>query len=218
MVTMIFPNLFQEGEVGKLKAKNRLVMPAMHTNLGDPEDGLAEPGIDFYVARARGGFGQIGVGIIDSFQFEHASPGEFLLDNNRHIKVHERLVKRLRDEGALSFAQIGLRRVWSLNQMRRKPSLSEFKDKEIRTWIQAVIDTAKRAIEAGYDGIDLLGNGGGAISIFTSQVFNDRTDDWGGDEDRRLNFALAIVGGIRSAIGDQYPITCLLYTSPSPRA
>ena len=116
---MIFPNLFQEGGVGKLKAKNRLIMPAMHTNLGDPEDGLSEAGIDFYVARARGGFGQIGVGIIDSFQFEHASPGEFLLDNNRHIKVHERLVKRLRDEGALSFAQIGLRRVWSLNQMRR---------------------------------------------------------------------------------------------------
>ncbi|MEE2654427.1 MAG: FAD-dependent oxidoreductase [Pseudomonadota bacterium] len=208
---MIFPNLFQEGGVGKLKAKNRLIMPAMHTNLGDPEDGLSEAGIDFYVARGRGGFGQIGVGIIDSFQFEHASPGEFLLDNNRHIKVHERLVKRLRDEGALSFAQIGLRRVWSLNQMRRKPSLSEFKDKEIRTWIQAVIDTAKRAIEAGYDGIDLLGNGGGAISIFTSQVFNDRTDDWGGDEDRRLNFALAIVGGIRSAIGDQYPITSRLH-------
>lgn len=208
---MIFPNLFKPGPVGKLTAKNRLIMPAMHTNLGDPEDGLSEEGIDFYVARAKGGFGQIGVGIIDSFQFDHASPGEFLLNTNRHVEVHSRLVKRLRDEGALSFAQIGLRRIWALHRLRRRPSLSEFSDEEIRAWIDAVIDTARRAMDAGYDGIDLLGNGGGAISIFTSQVFNDRDDEWGGDEERRLNFALAIVRGIRKAVGEDVPITSRLH-------
>ncbi len=208
---MIFPNLFRPGHVGKLETKNRLVMPAMHTNLGDPEDGLSEEGINFYVARGRGGFGQIGVGIIDSFQFDHASPGEFLLKDKRHVKVHSRLTKRLRDEGALSFAQIGLRRIWSLHQMRRRPSLSDFTDEEIRTWIQAVVDTALRAADAGYDGVDLLGNGGGAMSIFTSQVFNDRDDEWGGDEDRRLNFTLAIIKGIRDKLGPDIPLTSRLH-------
>ena len=208
---MIFPNLFRPGRVGKLITKNRLIMPAMHTNLGDPEDGLSEAGINFYVARAKGGFGQIGVGIIDSFQFDHASPGEFLLDNERHVSVHARLVKQLQAEGVLSFAQIGLRRIWSLNQMRRKPSLAEFSDQEIRNWIQAVIDTARRGIDAGYDGIDLLGNGGGAMSIFTSQVFNDRDDEWGGHEERRLNFTLAIVRGIRDGVGEEIPITSRLH-------
>jgi 2,4-dienoyl-CoA reductase (NADPH2) len=208
---MIFPNMFKPGRVGKLTAKNRLIMPAMHTNLGDPEDGLSQAGIDFYVARAIGGFGQIGVGIIDSFQFDHASPGEFLLNTNRHVEVHSQLVEKLRGEGALSFAQIGLRRIWALHQMRRRPSLSEFTDAEIRSWIQAVVDTARRAVDAGYDGIDLLGNGGGAISIFTSKVFNDRNDEWGGDEETRLNFALAIVRGIREAIGDDIPITSRLH-------
>lgn len=208
---MIFPNLFAPGTVGKLTAKNRVVMPAMHTNLGDPEDGISEEGIDFYVARAKGGFGQIGVGIIDSFQFDHASPGEFLLNTNRHVDVHAGLVKRLRDEGALSFAQIGLRRIWALHQMRRRPSLSDFSDDDIREWIQAVIDTANRAMDSGYDGIDLLGNGGGAMSIFTSQVFNNRDDKWGGDEERRLNFSLAIVEGIRAAVGDGVPITSRLH-------
>ena len=208
---MIFPNLFRQGKVGKLTAKNRLIMPAMHTNLGDPEDGLSDAGIDFYVARARGGFGQIGVGIIDSFQFDHASPGEFLLENDRHVSVHARLVKQLKAEGALSFAQIGLRRIWSLHHMRQKPNLSEFRDDEIRAWIQAVVDTALRAVDAGYDGVDLLGNGGGAMSIFTSQVFNDRTDEWGGDEERRLNFSLAIVRGIREAVGKDIPITSRLH-------
>ncbi len=208
---MIFPNLFRPGTVGKLKCKNRLVMPAMHTNLGSPEDGISEAGIDFYVARAKGGFGMIGVGIIDSYQFDHASPGEFLLDSPRHVSVHARLVKLLQEEGALAFAQIGLRRIWALNQMRRQPSLTEFTDREIRTWIAAVIDTAKRAADAGYDGIDLLGNGGGAISIFTSQVFNDRDDEWGGDEERRLNFALAIVRGIRTALGEDIPISSRLH-------
>jgi 2,4-dienoyl-CoA reductase-like NADH-dependent reductase (Old Yellow Enzyme family)/thioredoxin reductase len=203
--------LFKPGKVGKLTAKNRVVMPAMHTNLGNPEDGISEAGIDFYVARARGGFGQIGVGIIDSFQFDHASPGEFLLNTNRHVEIHAGLVKRLKAEGALTFSQIGLRRIWSLHQMRRRPSLSAFSDAEIRIWIQAVVDTAIRAVDAGYDGVDLLGNGGGAISIFTSQVFNDRDDEWGGDEERRLNFALAIVRGIRRAVGDDIPITSRLH-------
>lgn len=208
---MIFPNLFKPGAVGKLTAKNRLIMPAMHTNLGSPEDGISEAGVEFYVARAKGGFGQIGVGIIDSFQFDHASPGEFLLNTNRHIEIHAGLVKRLREQGALSFAQIGLRRIWALRQIRQRPSLSDFSDAEIRTWIQAVVDTAIRAVDAGYDGVDLLGNGGGAISIFTSQVFNDRDDQWGGDEERRLNFALAIVRGIRAAVGDDIPITSRLH-------
>ena len=182
---MIFPRLFSPARVGGIGVKNRLVMPAMHTNLGSPEDGISDAGIDFYVARARGGFGQVGVGIIDSFQFGHASPGEFVLQNARHVKVHARLVKELKAEGTLAFAQIGLRRIWSLQEMRRKPNLSEFPSAEIDTWVEAVVDTAKRAQDAGYDAIDLLGNGGGAISIFMSQVFNDRTDAWGGDEERR---------------------------------
>jgi len=66
---MIFRRLFSTAAIGGIEVRNRLVMPPMHTNLGDPE-----AGIDFYVARARGGFGMVGVGIIDSFQFGHASP------------------------------------------------------------------------------------------------------------------------------------------------
>ena len=181
-------------------------MPAMHTNLGDPADGISEHGIDFYVARARGGFGMVGVGIIDSFQFGHSSPGEFVLHNDRHVAVHARLVEQLKAEGAFAFAQIGLRRIWSLHEMRRRPKLSEFSSDEIKTWVQAVVDTARRAMDAGYDAVDLLGNGGGAISIFMSQVFNDRDDDWGGDEERRLAFPVAIVRGIRDQVSRDVPI------------
>ncbi len=203
---MIFPRLFSPAEIGGIEVRNRLVMPAMHTNLGSPEDGISEDGIDFYVARARGGFGMVGVGIIDSFQFGHASPGEFVLHNSRHVKVHSRLVTELKAAGTLAFAQIGLRRIWSLHEMLRKPKLSEFSSAEIENWVQAVVDTATRALDAGYDAIDLLGNGGGAISIFMSQVFNDRDDEWGGDEDRRAAFPLAIVRGIREQVSADVPI------------
>ncbi len=203
---MIFPRLFSTARVGGIEIRNRLLMPPMHTNLGDPDDGISEAGIDFYVARARGGFGMVGVGIIDSFQFGHASPGEFVLHNDRHVKVHARLVAQLKAEGAFAYAQIGLRRIWPLHEMRRRPKLSEFPGHEIEIWVAAVIDTAKRAMEAGYDAIDLLGNGGGAISIFMSQVFNDRDDDWGGDEERRLAFPTAIVRGIREQVSREVPI------------
>jgi 2,4-dienoyl-CoA reductase (NADPH2) len=208
---MIFPRLFSPAKIGGIEVRNRLVMPAMHTNLGDPQDGISREGMDFYVARARGGFGQVGVGIIDSFQFGHASPGEFVLQNSRHVGVHARLVKELKAAGTLAFAQIGLRRIWSLHEMRRKPKLSEFTSAEIQIWVQAVVDTATRALDAGYDAIDLLGNGGGAISIFLSQVFNDREDEWGGDEDRRAAFPVAIVRGIREQVSADVPIFSRLH-------
>lgn len=203
---MIFPRLFSPAQIAGIEVRNRLIMPPMHTNLGDPDDGISKPGIDFFVARARGGFGMVGVGIIDSFQFGHASPGEFVLHTDRHEKIHAGLVRDLKAEGTFAYAQIGLRRIWPLSQIRRKPKLSEWADQDIRNWVQAVIDTAKRALAAGYDGIDLLGNGGGAISIFMSQVFNDRDDDWGGDEERRLAFPLAIVRGIREQVSREVPI------------
>jgi 2,4-dienoyl-CoA reductase-like NADH-dependent reductase (Old Yellow Enzyme family) len=37
----------------------------LHTNHGSLEDGLTDLAIDFYVARAKGGFGMIGVGVLD---------------------------------------------------------------------------------------------------------------------------------------------------------
>ena len=51
--------LFEPGKIGKLTLKNRIVMSAMQPQLKDPDGRISQRGIDYYVARAKGGTGLI---------------------------------------------------------------------------------------------------------------------------------------------------------------
>jgi 2,4-dienoyl-CoA reductase-like NADH-dependent reductase (Old Yellow Enzyme family) len=54
-----FSALFQPGNIGTMRLENRLIMPAMGTNLADEEGKVTERLIDHYRARAKGGVGLI---------------------------------------------------------------------------------------------------------------------------------------------------------------
>ncbi|MEE8395310.1 MAG: FAD-dependent oxidoreductase, partial [bacterium] len=213
---MLTPKLFEPIEIAGLHVKNRITMPPMHTNLGNMEIGITDEGIDFYVARARGGFGLIGIGIIDAYYVANAgSPLEYFLQNERQVKQYAGLVKQLKKYDCLPYAQIGVRRLFPVKQLHRKdrPTLAHFAVEIIEEMIEAVVLTAVRAAEAGFEAVDILGVGGSAHSIFLSQVFNNRTDQWGGSPEGRLRFALETVGGIKKALGNDFPIFYRLHGS-----
>jgi 2,4-dienoyl-CoA reductase (NADPH2) len=206
---MLTPLLFEPITIGGLRVKNRLNMPPMHTNLGNEEEGINDSGIDFYVARAKGGFGLIGIGIIDAYFVEGAgSPLEFFLENDRHVANYARCVKQIRKHGAVPYAQVGVRRLFPVQMMHRetRPTLHDLPTAQIEEMIQAVVDCAVRAAKAGFPAVDILGIGGSAHSIFLSQVFNDRTDKWGGSPENRLRFSIETVRGIKKALGEDFPV------------
>lgn len=209
---MLTPLLFEPIRIGGLHVPNRVVMPPMHINLGGSEEGIAPGGVDFYVARARGGFGLLGVGVIDAYFVEGAgSPHEFFLDSDRHVRNYARMVKQLKKYGAVPYAQIGIRRLWPVRHLHRekgveRPSLAELPTEQIEAMIAAMIDTAKRAARAGFAAVDILGVGGSAHSIFASRVFNDRSDQWGGSPENRMRFAVETVRGIKKALGEDFPV------------
>lgn len=213
---MLTPRLFDPLTVGGIELKNRITMPPMHTNLGNKEDGIIEAGADFYIARARGGFSLIGVGIIDSYFVEGAgSPLEFFLDNARHVKNYARLVAEVKKHDCVPYAQIGVRRLWPVKQLHRddRPTLADFPAEKIPEMITAIADTAERAAEAGFPAVDILGVGGSAHSIFVSQVFNNRTDEWGGSEENRLRFSIETVRAIKKRLGEDFPVFYRLHGS-----
>lgn len=209
---MLTPLLFEPIQLGRLHVPNRITMPPMHTNLGSMKTGITPEGVDFYVARAKGGFGLLGVGVIDAFFVEEAgSPHEFFLENATHVRNYARLVKQLKKHGAVPYAQIGIRRVWPVRHLHRekgveRPSLAELPAERIEEMIHAVVETSKRAAEAGFEAIDIIGVGGSAHSIFTSRVFNDRTDKWGGSPENRIRFAVETVRGVKKALGEDFPV------------
>ncbi|WOY88612.1 NADH-dependent flavin oxidoreductase [Ligilactobacillus murinus] len=73
----------------------------------------------------------------------------------------------------------------------------ELTDSEIYTLIKAFGETTRRAIEAGFDGIEVHGAHSFLIQNFLSPHFNQRSDSWGKD---RFKFALAVFQEIASVV------------------
>ncbi|WMV52031.1 hypothetical protein MTR67_045416 [Solanum verrucosum] len=61
--------------------------------------------------------------------------------------------------------------------------------------------TARNAIEAGFDGVEIHGAHGYLIDQFMKDQVNDRTDKYGGSLENRCRFALEIVEAVANEIG-----------------
>ena len=64
---------------------------------------------------------------------------------------------------------------------------------EIHEVVEQFAQGARRAREAGLDGVELHGANGYLITQFLSSGINDRTDDYGGPVENRARFALEVV-------------------------
>ena len=71
---------------------------------------------------------------------------------------------------------------------------------EILEVIHAFGETTRRAIEAGFDGVEIHGAHGFLLQNFFSPFFNRREDQWGGSLENRLRFPLAVVQEMKSVI------------------
>lgn len=72
---------------------------------------------------------------------------------------------------------------------------------EVQQTVQQFAQGARRARDAGLDGVELHGANGYLITQFLSSGINDRTDAYGGGWENRTRFALEIVRAIRDAVG-----------------
>lgn len=74
---------------------------------------------------------------------------------------------------------------------------------EILEVVEAFGQAARRAIEAGFDGVELHGAHGFLLQSFLSPFFNKREDEWGGSLENRLRFPIAVIREVKKAI-EQY--------------
>jgi 2,4-dienoyl-CoA reductase (NADPH2) len=75
---------------------------------------------------------------------------------------------------------------------------------EIAEIVEAFAQGARRAREAGADGIEIHGCNGYLITQFLSSAINDRDDEYGGSLENRARFALEIVRAIRKEVGNDF--------------
>ncbi len=81
------------------------------------------------------------------------------------------------------------------------PTPSAMTEAEIETAIGEYVESAKRAIEAGFDGVELHGANGYLIDQFLNVGANERTDRWGGSVEGRTRFAVEVAKRVAAAIG-----------------
>jgi len=75
---------------------------------------------------------------------------------------------------------------------------------DIREVVAAFAEGARRAREAGLDGVELHGANGYLITQFLSSAINDRKDEYGGSLENRARFVLDIVRAIRARVGRDF--------------
>jgi len=71
---------------------------------------------------------------------------------------------------------------------------------EIETIIEAYVDAAERAIQAGFDGVQIHGAHGYLVSQFLSKLTNKRQDKWGGSLENRMRFLLKVYDEVRGRV------------------
>jgi 2,4-dienoyl-CoA reductase (NADPH2) len=82
--------------------------------------------------------------------------------------------------------------------------------KQIKETIQDFANGARRAREAGLDGVELHASHGYLITQFLSSAINDRKDEYGGKLRNRAAFLLEIIAAIRKEVGDDFHLQAKL--------
>lgn len=222
--------LFEPMEIGSVKLKNRYSMAPMGT-LGcvDGDGAYNNRGIDYYVARARGGVGLIitGVQMVENEleQFPMPSLPCPTYHPTAYIRSAKEMTERVHAYGTKIFAQ--LTAGWGRScipgftpedksiapseaKNRFDPSIThrELTTDEVKYFIGKFIESAVIAQKAGFDGVEIHAvHEGYLLDQFTMSFFNQRTDQYGGSFENRYRFAVEIVQGIKAICGKDFPVS-----------
>jgi 2,4-dienoyl-CoA reductase-like NADH-dependent reductase (Old Yellow Enzyme family) len=202
------------GALGGLTLRNRLVMAPM-TNFSSAEDGSVTDSELAYYARRSSGVGMVITACANVTANGQGFPGEIGVDRDDLVPSLSRLAQAIQGEGAAAVLQIfhGGRMcppdlvdgdvVSASAVAAERPDSAtprELTGAEVQDIVTAFGDAARRAIEAGYDGVEIHGANSYLLQQFFSPHSNRRTDRWGGDVQGRMAFPLAVVEAVQAAV------------------
>lgn len=214
---LLSPYTFANG----VELKNRIVMAPMTNFSSNPDGTVTEAEVNYYARRSKG------VSMVIT-ACTYVTPngkgfhGEFGGDSDEMIPSLKQLAKGIKEQGAKAVLQMfhGGRMCppelvpngeivsasdipaekggASTGEPAVKPrALTE---SEVEELIHAFGETTRRAIEAGFDGVEIHGANGYLIQQFFSPHSNCREDRFGGSLEKRMIFPLAVVDKVKNVV------------------
>ncbi|MBM7656197.1 NADH-dependent flavin oxidoreductase [Neobacillus cucumis] len=214
-----YSNLFESFTFKNgITIKNRVVMAPMTTWSSNDDYTVSDEEVKYYKKRVNG----VGLVITGCTHVQPSGIGfthEFAAYDDKFIPSLRKLADEAKSGGAPALLQIfhaGNKALPSLTPNGEVVSSSaveteatafapsvlprELSHDEIIEVIHAFGETTRRAIEAGFDGVEIHGAHGFLLQNFFSPFFNRREDKWGGSLENRLRFPLAVIQEMKNVI------------------
>lgn len=211
--------VFDPITIGQLALRNRFMRSATAEGMADATTGAPYPRLaDMYRALADGEVGLIVTGHVCVAYSGRTNSHMAAMATDELIEPWRRTIRPAQSAGARVMLQInhgGASVAGDVvddpispsgvctNELVGPRSLT---DDEVRELVRAYGQAARRAREAGFDGVQIHAAHGYLISQFLTPSTNQRDDAWGGDEARRLAFLRAVYREVRDQVGEAYPV------------
>ncbi len=216
----LYPHVFSPLQFRNLTVKNRVFRSNVSGRFDNYDGSGTQTRINWELKFARGGVGAIISSFVPVAIRGRIMPNYATIDRDERIPFWRELVKQVHGESDCKYLiQLshggrqrdvpGIEFAKGLSSTDRTEPLHGFECERMTVaQIKEVVDAfgqgARRAREAGADGVELHGANGYLITQFLSSGINDRNDEYGGDIKQRARFVLEIVQAIRAAVGRDF--------------
>ncbi|MBT8368213.1 MAG: NADH-dependent flavin oxidoreductase [Deltaproteobacteria bacterium] len=222
--------LFSQFKIKNFNLKNRIGVAPM-TRMSSPGDSVPRQDVlDFLVRRAQKGAAIVYTeAIVTDYESAQGYPKQARLVTQRQIDAWKPVVKAIRQQGAVAIMQMFHcgRMAWpEVNPAGRVIAPSAITPKQdnpmtgspyplpdamtqfdIDHVINGFVDTARGAVEAGFDGIEIHGAHGYLINNFLSAYSNQRTDKYGSSVENRYRFAHEVIEAVHKVVPQERLLT-----------
>lgn len=214
-----FPNLFGPRKIGSFTAPNSVKYAACSvSNFNNPDGSITEREFARMETVCRTGAGLItNQGAYpDPEAMGKAYIRQISLADDRFIPGFERIARMIHDAGALAIQQIlhggrygGIESDHCLQPSEVPQALPHFRPprrmtkEQIKECIGHHAAASRRAIRAGFDGVEITAFMGYLLANFLSPYTNDRTDEYGGSFENRGRFMVELIDAVKEAIQDK---------------
>jgi 2,4-dienoyl-CoA reductase (NADPH2) len=209
----LYPHLFTPLDLGFCTLPNRVLMGSMHTGLEDKSGDFPKLAA-YFAERAAGGVGLMVTGGFAPNIAGWLKPFGSKLSWPWEVRKHRQITQAVHANDSRICLQILHAGRYGYHPLQVAPSrikapINPFTPRAlsargVERQINAFVNSARFARDAGYDGVEVMGSEGYLLNQFTAPRTNKRDDAFGGDATRRMRFAVEIVRRIREACGPDF--------------